>query len=129
MTIGALYMAQPRPVEVEPAAVESASPETEKFKTDYISIAILDEGNLSGYLTGRARGTQKIGLTKDQLRPWVVDALHRVVYAGKYLDPEAPLDGDFRAIAADVKDLVNKRTGDQLIVEMELTDVGFLTHR
>lgn len=129
VTVGALYFAVIPDTSAETTPAISEAEQAQEFRTDYLAVAIFVDGNVTGYFTTRIKGRQLAEIDSARLKALMTDALYRAIYGGNDLDPKAPLAADVKALAASVQDKINKNAGKQLVDDLRLADVTFLTHR
>ncbi|PZO81821.1 MAG: hypothetical protein DI629_02960 [Mesorhizobium amorphae] len=134
VSLGAAYFATHQSTEAEAkAAAEPAPPllgGLDYVKSDVISVPVLREGTVVGYLLTRLVFTiepqklQKLSVPADAI---LADEVYTYIFGHPQLDFSSPRDVDLDVFRAGIRDSVNKRVGDTLMHDVLIEQIDFLS--
>ena len=109
---------------VEPVA-EAAPAEFEDAKTDFISIAVFEEGSVQGYVSFRAELSVKSADLAPEASYLIADTIHRKLSVfskiiGKQFKPK-----DAKLIEEPLLASLQDRLGKDQIASIKLVDIGY----
>jgi flagellar basal body-associated protein FliL len=131
ITLAAVYfsmqMASAPKVDTEAAARAAA---LELVSGNVTTIPVIGEGGVSGYLMTKLSYTANKELAAKQVVPVaqvITDELYTLLVGKKMIDIESAGSFDLDAFRATVKEGLNKRFGDEVIAEVFIEQIDYIT--
>jgi hypothetical protein len=103
--------------------------ELEQVKTKIISVPIVYEGKVRGYVLAQFTFTIEASMLKDlEIKPdiYFVDEAFRIIYSGDIVNFTTLRKPDIPALAKVIKDSVNKRLGKDLVREVFVQELNYI---
>jgi hypothetical protein len=131
VTIGTIFVSYS--MSGEKPAVEGGSPYNGKLefvKTDMLSVPVVQEGTVKGYFLSKfvyaadVEKLKKLALPIDTL---LVDEVYTYLFSNPAIDFSRVEGVDLEAMRNGLKDSINQRVGDDLIYEVMVEQVDYLT--
>ena len=129
-TLGGSYAAMQFP-RGAPSKTEDASEKAEVVKLDPVSVPVVREGRIQGYVIGRfafSAPASAIRKDKDALSLYVNEAIFRSVYEEEGLDFTALKIVEVDKLIGRMVTKANARLGQSTIVQIFVESMNFLAH-
>ncbi|WP_038034970.1 hypothetical protein [Thermopetrobacter sp. TC1] len=124
---GVLFFATSGEAKVEPKKVFVA---LEQLKTDIISVPMIADGEVKGYVLARfvyVVESDKLKKLSIQPDPLLVDEAFRIIYATPVRDFQRIEKYDLAALTKRLKESVNKRLGMDLVREVLVDSINYVS--
>lgn len=129
-TLGGSYAAMQFP-RGTPGTTEDAAEKSEVVKIDPISVPVVREGKIQGYVIGRfafSAPASAVRKDKDTLILYVSEAIFRSVYEEEGLDFTSLKIIEVDKLIARMVEKANARIGQSMIVQIFVESMNFLAH-
>jgi hypothetical protein len=129
-TLGGSYAAMQFP-RGEPGKTEEAAEKAEVVKLDPVSVPVVREGKIQGYVIGRfafSASASALRKDKDALILYASESIFRSVYEEEGLDFTALKIVDVDKLIARMLAKANARIGHPTIVQIFVESMNFLAH-
>ncbi|RUM97521.1 hypothetical protein EET67_12780 [Pseudaminobacter arsenicus] len=130
-TLGAVFYAfQTSEAKMETAEAAGALGGLDYVKTDVISVPVLSKDAVDGYFLARLVYTVESERMKTLSIPaesLIADQVYTYLYANKQIDFAERQNFDLDAFRNGIRDSVNKRVGEDLIREVIVEQIDFLS--
>lgn len=131
-TLGGSYAAMKIPQATSAAGGKDAASEPVTIvKLDPISVPVVRDGKIQGYVLGRisfSAATSDAAKNKDALILYVSEAIFRSIYEEETLDFSSLKPVGVEALVARVVEKANARIGRTAIVQVFVENLNFLAH-
>ena len=130
-TLGGSYAAMKLPQGSSPSADHSASEEVAVTKIDPVSVPVVRDGKIQGYVIGRfafSTGVGEIRKNKDALVLYINESIFRSVYEEEGIDFSTLKIVQVEALIRRIVEKANARIGRATIREVFVESLNFLPH-
>jgi hypothetical protein len=127
--VGATYLSGGQEVNAEAAHGEGLMGGLSEIKVRSVSVPMIVDGAIQGYVTAQLTFTaKKEVLDKLSVRPdvFVGDETFKTIYAGEPVDFKRLKKQDIAALAAQIKENVNKRFGTAFVEDVLFEDLNYV---
>ncbi|MCO6051074.1 hypothetical protein NGM99_14920 [Mesorhizobium sp. RP14(2022)] len=126
----AFYAAQEKPAVAETGEPAKPVVKLDTLKTEIISVPLVRNSAVQGYMLARLAFTIEAGkAAKLQVPPdlLLTDEVYTWAYGHPPFDLKAPKPVDVEAFRAGVRESVNKRVGEELLHDVLIEQIDFLS--